>query len=286
MNPTPISAAPEAAVAMGGPFLFWVCAIIAVGGAVGMLISRKAVHSALFVVTTMISIAVMYISLNAPFLGMVQIIVYTGAIMMLFVFVMMIVGVDASDSLVETLKGQRWLALGTAFAFAALLIIAISNGFGSIAPTGSLEVANAQYGGNVQGIAHLIFTKYVVAFEVTSALLIVAALGAMMLTFRERYKRKVSQEELSRERFKSDIHPGNLPGAGTYARHNAVDTPALLPDGSVAHESVPNALIDRGSERAVNRANLDEVRTIAEGHDYVDGDSVQLDESNEEGDGQ
>lgn len=286
MNPTPISAAPEAAVAMGGPFLFWVCAIIAVGGAVGMLISRKAVHSALFVVTTMISIAVMYISLNAPFLGMVQVIVYTGAIMMLFVFVMMIVGVDASDSLVETLKGQRWLALGTAFAFAALLIIAISNGFGSIAPTGSLEVANAQYGGNVQGIAHLIFTKYVVAFEVTSALLIVAALGAMMLTFRERYKRKVSQEELSRERFKLDKHPGNLPGAGTYARHNAVDTPALLPDGSVAHESVPNALIDRGSERAVNRANLDEVRTIAEGHDYVDGDSVQLDESNEEGDGQ
>lgn len=286
MNPTPISAAPEAAVAMGGPFLFWVCAIIAVGGAVGMLISRKAVHSALFVVTTMISIAVMYISLNAPFLGMVQVIVYTGAIMMLFVFVMMIVGVDASDSLVETLKGQRWLALGTAFAFAALLIIAISNGFGTIAPTGSLEVANAQYGGNVQGIAHLIFTKYVVAFEVTSALLIVAALGAMMLTFRERYKRKVSQEELSRERFKLDKHPGNLPGAGTYARHNAVDTPALLPDGSVAHESVPNALIDRGSERAVNRANLDEVRTIAEGHDYVDGDSVQLDESNEEGDGQ
>ncbi|MFZ1362672.1 MAG: NADH-quinone oxidoreductase subunit J [Candidatus Nanopelagicales bacterium] len=278
MTPTPISAAPEAAVAMGGPFLFWVCAIIAVAGAVGMLVSRKAVHSALFVVMTMISIAVLYISLNAPFLGMVQVIVYTGAIMMLFVFVMMIVGVDASDSLVETLKGQRWLALGTAFAFAALLIIAISNGFGSIAPTGSIEAANAQYGGNVQGLAHLIFTRYVVAFEVTSALLIVAALGAMMLTFRERFAPKVSQEEMSIERFKRDKHPGNLPGAGTYARHNAVDTPALLPDGSVAHESVPNALIDRGSERAVNRADVDEVRTISEGFDYVDGDSVQLDE--------
>ena len=271
MTPTPISAAPEVAATIGGPFLFWVCAIFAVVGAVGMLVSRKAVHSALFIVFTMINIAVLYISLNAPFLGMVQIIVYTGAIMMLFVFVMMIVGVDASDSLVETLKGQRWIAVLAALGFAGLLITSITNGTSSIAPAGSLEVANAEFGGNVQGIAHLIFTRYVVAFEVTSALLIVAALGAMMLTFRERYKPKVSQEEMSRDRFRSDTHPGNLPRAGTYARHNAADTPALLPDGSVAHESVPNAMIDRGAERAVNRANVDEVRTIAEGEVFVDG---------------
>lgn len=270
MNPTPISAAPEAAATLGGPFLFWVCAIFAVIGAVGMLVSRKAVHSALFIVFTMINIAVLYLSLNAPFLGMVQIIVYTGAIMMLFVFVMMIVGVDSSDSFVETLKGQRWAALIAAAGFAGLLITAIAGGSSSIAPAGNLEAANAEFGGNVQGIAHLIFTRYVVAFEVTSALLIVAALGAMMLTFRERYAEKISQAEMSRDRFRSDKHPGNLPGAGTYARHNAVDTPALLPDGSVSHESVPNAMLDRGSERAVNRANLDEVRTIAEGKDYVD----------------
>lgn len=272
MTPTPISAAPEAAATLGGPFLFWVCAIFAVIGAVGMLVSRKAVHSALFIVFTMINIAVLYLSLNAPFLGMVQIIVYTGAIMMLFVFVMMIVGVDASDSFVETLKGQRVLAVILALGFAGLLISAIVNGSGSFAPTGSLEVANAEFGGNVQGIAHLIFTRYVVAFEVTSALLIVAALGAMMLTFRERYKRKVSQEEMSQDRFRSDKHPGNLPGAGTYARHNAVDTPALLPDGSVSHESVPNAMLDRGSERAVSREDIEEVQTLAEGKSYVDGD--------------
>lgn len=271
MTPTPISAVPEQMSTLGGPFLFWVCAIIAVLGAVGMLASRKAVHSALFIVTTMISLAVLYISLQAPFLGMVQIIVYTGAIMMLFVFVMMIVGVDSSDSFVESLKGQRILTFLLAIGFGGILITAIVRGSQSSFATPSIDVANTEYGGNVQGIAHLIFTQYVVAFEVTSALLIIAALGAMMLTFRERYEPKVSQEEMSRERFLSDKHPGNLPAAGTYARHNAVDTPALLPDGSVAHESVPNTLIDHGSERAVDRANIEEVRIISQGEPFVDG---------------
>lgn len=271
MTPTPIMAAPETATTLGGPFLFWVCAIFAVVGAVGMLVSRKAVHSALFIVFTMINIAVLYISLNAPFLGMVQIIVYTGAIMMLFVFVMMIVGVDASDSFVETIKGQRIAAIIFAVGFAGLLISAILNGIETLAPARPLLAANAEFGGNVQGIAHLIFGRYVVAFEVTSALLIVAALGAMMLTFREKYQAKPTQEEMSKQRFLQDKHPGNLPAAGTYARHNAVDTPALLPDGSVSHDSVPNTLIEHGSERAVNQEDIAEVRIIAEGKDYIDG---------------
>ncbi len=98
----------------GETVTFWICATLAVLGALGMVLSRKAVHSALFIAMTMINLAMLYVAQDAPFLGMVQIIVYTGAVMMLFLFVLMIVGVDASDSLVETIKGQRVLA-GVAF---------------------------------------------------------------------------------------------------------------------------------------------------------------------------
>ena len=98
----------------GETITFWVCATLAVIGALGTVLSRNAVHSALFIAMTMINLAILYVAQDAPFLGMVQIIVYTGAVMMLFVFVLMVVGVDASDSLVETLKGQRVLA-GVAF---------------------------------------------------------------------------------------------------------------------------------------------------------------------------
>ena len=91
----------------GEAVVFWVCGTLAVIGAIGLIVSRKAVHSALWVALTMINLAILYIANSAPFLGMVQIIVYTGAVMMLFLFVLMVVGVDSSDSLVETLRGQR-----------------------------------------------------------------------------------------------------------------------------------------------------------------------------------
>jgi len=77
------------------PFVFWLCGGLAVLGAIGMLISHKAVHSALWVALTMINLAVLYVLQSAPFLGVAQVVVYTGAVMMLFLFVLMIVGVDA-----------------------------------------------------------------------------------------------------------------------------------------------------------------------------------------------
>lgn len=95
------------AVGIGEAIVFWVSGTLAVIGALGMVISKKAVHSALFIALTMINLAILYVANAAPFLGMVQIIVYTGAVMMLFLFVLMVVGVDSSDSLIETIKGQR-----------------------------------------------------------------------------------------------------------------------------------------------------------------------------------
>ncbi len=188
---TALLAAVETSGNTGEQAVFWMCAFFAVGGALGMLMSRQAVHSALFLATTMIALAILYVAQQAPFLGMMQIVVYTGAVMMLFLFVLMIVGVDASDSLVETLKGQRLAAIVFGIGFAALLILGIGQAL--LEPVIGLDVANAADGGNVQGIARLIFGRYVLAFEVTSALLITAALGAMVLAHRERVTPRKTQ---------------------------------------------------------------------------------------------
>ena len=116
----------------GEAIVFWVSGTLAVIGALGMVISRKAVHSALFIALTMINLAILYVANSAPFLGMVQIIVYTGAVMMLFLFVLMVVGVDSSDSLIETIKGQRVAAFLLGVGFSILLIAGIGNGDGNV----------------------------------------------------------------------------------------------------------------------------------------------------------
>lgn len=245
----------------GEQIVFWVCAFFAVGGALGMLMSKRAVHSALFIATTMIALAVLYVAQQAPFLGMVQVIVYTGAVMMLFLFVLMIVGVDSSDSLVETIKGQRVAAILFGLGFAGLLLAGI--GQATIDPVG-LDAANAADGGNVQGIARLIFGRYVLAFEVTSALLITAALGAMVLAHREHLVPKKTQREVSAEKVRSDT-PGNLPGPGVYARHNAVGTPGLLPDGTPTDRTVPAPLRGVSARVGVDHEDTVRVQTLAAG---------------------
>jgi len=227
---------------------FWLLAPVMVLAAIGMILSRKPVHSALCLATVMISLAVQYAAQNAPFLFAVQIIVYTGAILMLFLFVLMLVGVDAADSLVETIKGQRALAAVAGAGFATLLIVAVGNGL--VGKPMGLAQANAENGGNVQGIAALLFDRYVFAFEATSALLITAAVGAMVLAHRERLSPRVTQGDLAARRIRryaeTGEHPGPLPTPGVFARHNAVDTPALLPDGTVAERSISTTLRSRG----------------------------------------
>lgn len=253
----PYLAAGSSGSSIGDKLSFWVLAIIAVGGAFGMISSRKAVHSALWIAMTMIAFAFLYIQQGALFLGIVQIVVYTGAVMMLFLFVLMLVGVDASDSLVEPIRGLRWMGVLLGLGFAGLLIAALSRAHMSTAV--GIGKANAADGGNVQSLARLMFTKYVWAFEITSALLIVAAVGAMILTHRERLEAKLTQRELSERRFKSPT-PGMLPPPGVYARHNAVDTPALLPDGSPSELSVPAAVSGRGLVREPGPEELQPAR--------------------------
>ena len=227
---------------------FWTLAPVMVLGALGMILARKPVHSALCLAAVMISLAVQYAAQEAPFLFAVQIIVYTGAILMLFLFVLMLVGVDAADSLVETIKGQRVLAVLAGIGFGSLLFFAVGNAIVSN-PVG-LDRANNEFGGNTQGIAALVFNRYVFAFEATSALLITAAVGAMVLAHRERLVPRKGQADLASQRMRryaeTGQHPGPLPTPGVFARHNAVDTPALLPDGSVSDLSVSATLRARG----------------------------------------
>jgi NADH-quinone oxidoreductase subunit J len=231
----------------GEAVVFWVCAVIAVIGALGMVTSAKAVYSAIFLAMTMIALAVLYIAQDALFLGVVQVVVYTGAVMMLFLFVLMLIGVDTAESLIETLRGQRFAAVLTGLGFGVLLIAGIGT-----ASTSFTGLTSANAGGNVQGLALLIFTRYLWAFEVISALLIIAAIGAMVLAHRERFERRKTQQELARERFGPGGRPTPLPGPGVYARHNAVDIPALLPDGSYAEVSVSKVLTPRTLDLGLN----------------------------------
>ena len=228
----------------GEAVTFYLLGTLALIGAVGMVMAANAVYSAMFLAMTMIILAVFYMIENALFLGVVQIVVYTGAVMMLFLFVLMLIGVDSAESLVETLRGQRVAAVVAGLGFGILLIASI----GTVTTGTFAGLTQANGGGNVQGLAVLIFSRYLWAFELTSALLITAAIGAMILAHRERFERGKTQRELSVERFRPGGHPTPLPGPGVYARHNAVDTAALLPDGSYSRLSVPQALEPRTVE--------------------------------------
>ena len=228
---------------------FWVLAPLAVIAATAMVFAKNTVHAALFLAGVMLSFAGLYALQDAPFLAAVQVIVYTGAILMLFLFVLMLVGVDSSDSLVETLRGQRVAAFVVGLGFAGLLIGAIG---GAVSGRGvGLAQANAE--GNVVGIARLLFTKYVFAFETTSALLITAALGAMVLAHKERIVPRSTQKQLSRARFTSD-HPFPLPGPGVFATHDSIASGALLPDGTVAPNSLAPTLRDQDEAQGTVRS--------------------------------
>ena len=249
----------------GSTVVFWALAPLTVIAAVGMLVVKKAVHSAILLAFVMIALAVFYIMQEAPFLGIVQIVVYTGAVMMLFLFILMLVGVDSSDSLVENIKGLRPVAITVSLAMVAVLTSLIGRASVGHAPVG-LTSANAE--GNVQGIAALLFRDYVWAFEVISALLITAALGAMVLAHTEKSaEAKISQRIRSMARFRGPSigTAAGLPGSGVFARHNAVDVPALLPDGKPSELSISTVLTQRGDVQETKRYALEGLPKLEEG---------------------
>jgi NADH-quinone oxidoreductase subunit J len=220
--------------------MFWILSVLSVSAGIAMILVRQAVHCALALAVVMLCLAAMYAMQGAPFLAFVQVIVYTGAVLMLFLFVVMLIGTHSMEALKETIRGQRlWAGLAAA-ALAVLLIVGIGHAaIGTAAP-----VTSAQNADNLTGLAKLIFTTYVFPFEVTSALLITAALGAMVLAHRERLTPKLTQREVVRRKIESgQVMPE--PPPGVYALHNAVDMPAMLPDGTTTNRSVSDAVAKR-----------------------------------------
>lgn len=234
--------APDAVIDGLELVLFWVAAGVAVLGGLGLLFARKAVHAAMAMAMTMVTLGVVYIVQGAEFVGIIQVFVYSGAVMMLFLFVVMLIGVGASDSMVETLRGQRFWAflLGALFAAAAVF------GLTRVRWPAAVGLEAAQAEGSVTALAREIFERQVLSFEVLGALLVIAVMGAMVLAHRERLTPRRAQRELSEEKLRSNVWVAGKPSPGVYARHNAADTPALAPDGTPVEASVPRVLVARG----------------------------------------
>ena len=232
--------------------VFWVLAPIALGSAMAMVLSKNAVHAALLLVANFFCLAVFYAAQDAPFLAAVQIIVYTGAIMVLFLFVLMLIGFDANESLRETIRGHRIASVVVSLGLAGVVVGALGR---TLLDTGAVGLDEANAGGNVLNIAKLLFGaaprgggSYFLAFEMTSALLITAAVGSMVLTRSNDRggKKRPSQRELSIARFKG-THPTPLSGPGVYATSHTEQEPALLPGGEPLEGSALTRIEPGGS---------------------------------------
>lgn len=233
----------------GEDVLFWVLAPLMVLAALGLLVARKAVHAAICVVFVMIGFAVLYIALEAPFLGVVQIVVYTGAVMMLFLFVLMLVGVDASSSLVETIRGQRWIGVLLGLGLGGILAGVVAQA--AFPP--AVGLAGANDATNPVGLARVLMSDYVLAMEVVGIVLITAAVSALVLTHKRRLTPAKGQKEVADAKVAALPQGGRLTplaAPGVYAQNNAMDTPALDPEGNPIDESVSRVLRVRGQERS------------------------------------
>lgn len=240
----------ELTISSGEAVIFWILAPLMVLGALGLLFARKTVHIAVAVAGVMVGLAVMYIANEATFLGVAQVVVYTGAVMMLFVFVIMLIGVDAKESLKETLAGQRFLAL---LAGGGLLVLMLAVTTRAALPN-PVGLAGPNADTNAVGVARILFSDFVFPFELTGALLITAAVGALSLTHRVRLGAKIGQRELATAKLKAyGAGAGsslitNRPSPGIYARHNAADMPAVDAAGEPVEDSITTVLRIRGQE--------------------------------------
>jgi NADH-quinone oxidoreductase subunit J len=167
--------------------LFFVCAALALAGALGVVLSRNPVHSALWLVVTLVTVAVFFVMQDADLLAAVQIIVYAGAIVVLFLFVIMLLGVDRKESLTEPLPYQRVLALGLGAILLAEVLFLVGHEWATGAQadaTHAIKGGATDLGGNVERVARSLFTDFLWPFEITAALLVLAVVGSVVLARR------------------------------------------------------------------------------------------------------
>lgn len=262
MSLAPMTLAQTGVTSTGEAVFFWVLAPLMVLAALGLLFARRAVYAAVSVVLVMVCLAALYVALEAPFLGVAQIIVYTGAIMMLFLFVLMLVGVDAADSLVETIRYQRGIAVLGGIGLAVILTSVVLRAT-MPTPVGLTPRADS----NPVQVARVLFGDHIVTMQMAGIMLVTAAVGAVVLTRAERLKPRRTQREVADQRMAAFAagrgRVTGLPEPGVYARHNAADVAAIGPDGQPIDESVPRVLRIRGQQRTIESVSPEVTRAHA-----------------------
>ncbi len=162
--------------------VFAVCALICLGGALGVVALPNPVHAALGLVATLFGVAVLFVAMEAHFLAAVQVLVYAGAIVVLFLFVIMLLGVDRTEDVsTEPLVGQRPAAVVAGGATVIMILIALTNGARAVTGRPASTEAIDESVPNVNQLARVLFTDYVFAFELTAILLTIAVVGAVVL---------------------------------------------------------------------------------------------------------
>ncbi|GGO95954.1 NADH-quinone oxidoreductase subunit J [Actinomyces gaoshouyii] len=242
LAPAPAALSGTGTVTLGETILFGVVALVTIACGVGLLTAKHAVAAAVNMIVIMIGLAILYIANEAPFLGVTQVVVYTGAIMTLVLFVIMLVGVGGEEPVGATSSRSQVPLI-------ALIGAALAGALGVTVWQTSLPRPAGLDSGSAADPAELataLFSHHVVTMELTAMLLIVAALGALTLTHRQRIRPKRSQARIAQEKLRDyaikGTHPGQRPMPGVYAATNSAAAPALDADGTAVEESIPRVL--------------------------------------------
>src|SRR3954452_12994283 len=182
--------------------IFFIFAALALIGALGVVLARNPVHSALLLVVTLVSVAVFFIQQQAHLLAAVQVIVYAGAIVVLFLFVIMLLGVDREESLDDPLPHQRIAAIALGIIVLAELIFLAGHNWATGAPAPdqfALKGGGTGLGNNVERVARVLFTDFLWPFEITAGLLVIAVVGSVVLARRSGQAVEMVEEDVSDE---------------------------------------------------------------------------------------
>lgn len=249
----------------GEAVLFACTAVVMVAGALGVLFLKKAAYAAVSMVTVMLGLAVLYIVQSAPFLGVVQVVVYTGAIMMLFLFVIMMIGIGATDDYATQSRGT--IAAAVLAAAGLAVVIGAAVGHSTVRERATGAQVDPYSDEPITSLATTLFAEHWLTMEVSGALLITAAIGAMLLTHTDNLGPKITQGETARAKMRAFAETGRaigqLPAPGVYAHSNAADVPAISGETlAPIEESVPRVIRVRGLTRSLDQVDINVAQSL------------------------
>ncbi|MDO5034764.1 MAG: NADH-quinone oxidoreductase subunit J [Actinomycetaceae bacterium] len=265
MNPIPVDAG-VAAISTGETVLFWITAVIMIAGALGVLFFKKAAYSAISMVTVMLGLSVLYFAQGAPFMGVVQVVVYTGAIMMLFLFVLMMIGLQATDNYFnQTRTNIVWAIVGSGLVAFTLSWVVWNTNLPAVSEFGVDPYSNAP----IENLALALFSNFWFSMELAGALLITAAVGAVLLTHGDRLTPKRTQRHIVEAKMaayaQTGRHVGQHTAPGVYAGSTAFDIGAVSGEThKPVEDSIPRVIRVRGLDRALGSLDPELARTFSQ----------------------